>query len=279
LLRRWLRQQVQSLQNINPIFRELLDLLCHNFAVSVAGMRARNRSRLGQFGDPDNLDALLSLPERILDEVRRHDNGGYRSAMRVAYAVAIELLIVAPMPIQNLAWLEHDRHFVRSRIGGDGVIHLRIPAEEMKNHEPYEMKLPKESAELVRLYIRDYRPRMGGGAECPWLFPGYSGRRRNPTGFSRDLSEFIFEQSGIRMHAHLFRHLAAKIYLDAHPEDVETTRRILGHKSLKTTMKSYIEVKNAAAFRRYDALIAARRQDARERRSVAGIMKRLGSAA
>jgi integrase len=81
------------------------------------------------------------------------------------------------------------------------------------------------------------------------------------------------------MHAHLFRHFAAKLYQDAHPEDVETVRRILGHKSLKTTMKAYIEVKNAAAFRRWDALITARRQDARQRRSVAGIIKRLGSAA
>mgnify|MGYP001600332194 CR=1 FL=1 len=199
--------------------------------------------------------------------------------MRVAYAVAIELLIVAPMRIQNLAWLEHDRHLVRSRLGTAGVTHLRIPADEMKNHEDYEMELPAESADLLRLFIRDYRPRMGGGADCPWLFPGYSGRRRHPESFSQLLSEFIFEQTGIRMHAHLFRHLAAKIYLDTHPEDVETARRILGHKSLATTMKSYIEVKNAAAFRRYDALIATRRQDARERRSVAGIIKRLGSAA
>lgn len=258
--------------------RELLDLLCHNFAVSVSGMRARNRTRLGQFDDPENVDTLLSLPERIVHDVRRHDDGGYRAAMRIAYAVAIELLIVAPMRIQNLAWLEHDRHFIRIRIGVDGVTHLRIPAEEMKNHEPYEMEVPKESAELLRLFIREYRPRMGGN-DCPWLFPGYSSRRRHPEAFSRDLSEFIFEQTGIRMHVHLFRHLAAKLYLDAHPEDVETARRILGHKSVKTTMKAYVDVKNAAAFRRYDALIATRRQDARERGSIAGTIKRLGSAA
>jgi integrase len=259
--------------------RELLDVLCHNFAVSVTGMRARNRSRLCQFDDPDNVDALLSLPERILEDVRRNDGGGYGAAMRIAYAVAIELLIVAPMRIKNLASLEHDRHFVRSRIGGDGIIHLCIPGEEMKNHDAYEMELPTESAELLRLYLRDYRPRMGGGVDCPWLFPGHSGRRRHPEAFSRDLSEFIFEQTGIRMHAHLFRHFAAKLYLDAHPEDVETARRILGHKSLKTTMKSYVDVKNAAAFRRYDAMIADRRRSGRERRSVSAMIKRLGSAA
>ena len=148
-----IHQNVMLLRNIakkrtskdDPV-RELLDVFCKNFAVSVSGMRARNRYRLTQFDDADNVDALLSLPERIVAEVRRDDDGGYRAAMRIAYAVAIELLIVAPMRIKNLASLEHDRHLVRSRIGGDGVIHVCIPADEMKNHEPYEMELPKESA-------------------------------------------------------------------------------------------------------------------------------------
>jgi integrase len=274
-----LRNIAKKLTTKDDPVRALLDLLSRNFAVSVNGMRARNRRRLGQFDDPNNVDALLSLPERILEEVRRHDDGGYRAAMRIAYAVAIELLIVAPMRIKNLASLEQDRHLLRSRLGGDGVIHLRIPAEEMKNHDDYEMELPKESMDLLRLYLRHYRPRMAGGADCPWLFPGYSGRRRHPEAFSQHLSKFIFERTGIQMHAHLFRHLAAKLYLDAHPEDVETARRILGHKSLKTTMKAYVDVKNAAAFRRYDAMIAGRRQNARERRSIAGTITRLGSAA
>jgi integrase len=280
-----IHQNVMLLRNIakkrtdkkDPV-RELLDVFCKNFAVSVSGMRARNRSRLGQFDDPHNVDALLSLPERIVDEVRRHDDGGYRFAMRIAYALAIELLIVAPMRIKNLASLEHDRHLLRSRIGGDGVIHVSIPGDEMKNHEPYDMEVPKESADLLRLYLRDYRSRMIT-EECPWLFPGYGNQRRHPEAFSRLLSKFIFEQTGIRMHAHLFRHFAAKLYQDAHPDDVETVRRILGHKSLKTTMKAYVDIRNAAAFRRYDAVVAARRQTARNRGSIASTLKRLGSAA
>ena len=47
------------------------------------------------------------------------------------------------------------------------------------------------------------------------------------------------------------------------PDDLETARRILGHKSLKTTLRSYADIKTAAAFRKYDDLIARLRAEAR----------------
>ena len=62
------------------------------------------------------------------------------------------------------------------------------------------------------------------------------------------------------MNVHLFRHVAAKLHLDAHPEDIETARRVLGHRSMTTTLKAYAETKTAAAFRRYDGMIATLRE-------------------
>jgi integrase len=97
---------------------------------------------------------------------------------------------------------------------------------------------------------------------APWLFPGYGGKHRHPEAFSRQISEFVLRETGIRMHAHLFRQLAAKLYLEAHPEDLEMVRRILGHTSLRTTLRSYADIKMAASFRRYDDMIATRRAQA-----------------
>jgi len=57
------------------------------------------------------------------------------------------------------------------------------------------------------------------------------------------------------MNVHLFRHAASKFHLQVHPEDVESVRRLLGHKSLSTTIRAYTELKAASAFRRYDDLI------------------------
>ena len=65
------------------------------------------------------------------------------------------------------------------------------------------------------------------------------------------------------MNVHMFRHLAATLHLKMHPDDLETARRILGHKSLATTMRFYAEMKTAVAFQRYDGMIAALRDRGR----------------
>jgi len=264
----WLYHQAVLLRNvarhwIKPAESELKAVqdLCRRFATKKNGMTEKNRALLRQFDDQANVDALLTLPSRVLQRVKAKDKGGHRDAAQVALALAVEFLIVAPMRIKNLTFLEHERHLVPTRLGPTPVMHLVIPAEEVKNSQSYELALPRESAEFLALYLKDYQHRMNPKA-TPWLFPGYGGKHRHPEAFSRQISEFILRETGIRMHAHLFRQLAAKLYLEAHPEDLETVRRILGHKSQRTTSRSYADIRTAAAFRRFDDMIASRRAQA-----------------
>jgi len=58
------------------------------------------------------------------------------------------------------------------------------------------------------------------------------------------------------MTVHQFRHFAAKLYLDHHPGDYETVRRLLGHKSIATTIRFYQELDTATAVRRYTDIVA-----------------------
>jgi integrase len=52
-----------------------------------------------------------------------------------------------------------------------------------------------------------------------------------------------------------FRHLAAWIYLRAHPGDYETVRRLLGHKNVATTIRFYQEMEKLTASRRYNEIV------------------------
>jgi integrase len=97
-------------------------------------------------------------------------------------------------------------------------------------------------------------------APGPWLFPNGRGERRNTTSFATMISGFILRETGIQMNVHLFRHLAAKLHLEAHPEDIETARRVLSHSSTTTTLRSYADLENTSAFRRYDDMIASKRE-------------------
>lgn len=56
------------------------------------------------------------------------------------------------------------------------------------------------------------------------------------------------------MTVHQFRHLAAKLYLDRHPEGIETVRRLLGHKEKETTERFYSELESVTATKRYGEL-------------------------
>jgi integrase len=51
------------------------------------------------------------------------------------------------------------------------------------------------------------------------------------------------------------RHIGAKLWLQENPGNFEVVRRVLGHKSLTTITRSYIEFDDQAAVRLYDNII------------------------
>ena len=52
-----------------------------------------------------------------------------------------------------------------------------------------------------------------------------------------------------------FRHLSAKVMLDAQPGNFETVRQLLGHKSLRTTVGAYAGIDSRRAGRHQQRLI------------------------
>jgi integrase len=243
-----------------------LEKFCKGLTPKKHGMTDKNRSRLRQFDDVRNIDALLSLPSKLLRQAQRCDSGGKGELTAIIYALAIELLIVAPVRIKNLTTLEVDRHIVHSRRRPHPIVHLVVPGDEVKNGVAFEVALPKGSAELLNLYLQSYRPRISS-VSSPWLFPNAAGRQRHIVGFGRQISAVIKRHTGLKVHPHLFRHFSVKLILESRPEGFETARLTLGHKSLRTTMRAYSEGKTTAAHKTYEALIEARRDEARKRPS------------
>ena len=66
---------------------------------------------------------------------------------------------MAPIRLKNLVGLHIDDHIQRTR-ASDGTVHLVIPGEQVKNGEPLDYCLPRETTELLDTYIRDFRPRL-----------------------------------------------------------------------------------------------------------------------
>jgi integrase len=224
--------------------------LCKKLKPESEGFTEKNRQCLRQFADVKKLASLLTLPQRVVAQVGRRHQIRRRDAVRVALATAVGILLNIPVRADNLAGLRLDQHL---QFVGDHAF-LSAPSDETKNGIPVEAELATRLVRLMHAYVQEFRPLLIG-TPTPWLFPGKKGARRPSGGFGQQLTSFVAKEAGVVMTPHQFRHLAAKLYLDRHPDGFETVRRLLGHKSIETTMRYYRELESVLAGKRYAALL------------------------
>jgi integrase len=225
--------------------------IIRRLALGRVGLTETNRTRLRPFDDRGNIGALLNLPAELMREAGRHRNPRH-GAVRAQLAAAIEILLMAPVRMGNLAKLDIEQNLVRP--GRGRALHIVIGAEQVKNREPLEHPLPPEGIDLVERYIREFRPHLASAGNTA-LFPGIGPGPKNQAFFGTQISRTIRAHTGLRIHPHLFRHITAKLFLDANPGNYEVVRRTLGHRSIDTTNAFYTGLETAAAVRHFDEVI------------------------
>lgn len=229
--------------------------------VSQGGLSDKNQRAMAQFDDPKMIEALVGLPMKLwakADRSRKAASTQRRSKelqLCVQAAVAIEILIFAPMRISNLQNLRLDQHI--SWQNKQAIIH--IPRAQVKNYIDLVFKLPLTVSQRIQTYIRDWRALYTEGAN-PYLFPGRKMNPKDGTRLRRQISQALWDEVGIKLTPHQFRHAAAKILLDAKPGHYEVIRKILGHKNLTTTYSHYAGAETQAALDLYDDVILEHRK-------------------
>jgi integrase len=217
------------------------------------GLTVKNRSRLRALDDPKTALALVQLPAKLMGLADREQQYPLRAARLAQTAVVIEILLMAPIRVGNLSTLDIERHLIRpSRTAN--TLHIVINSDETKNREPLEYPLPPGSIELIERYLARFRPALapaGGSA----LFPGGSNGCKHGNSLRQQIGAAVFAHTGMRVHPHLFRHIAAKLFLDDNPGSYEVIRQVLGHRSIETTTAFYTGLETAAAVRHFDQTI------------------------
>jgi len=175
-----------------------------------------------------------------------------KAAVKAEIALAIQILLVAPMRLANLAALSLEDNIVRV-VGIEPSYHPVIPPEEVKNEQPLEYPLPKVVSEMLGVYLKVFRPRLCR-SESSWLFPGELDGHKTRSTLSGQIIDTISKELGIRVTPHQFRHLAAAFILEKDPANYEFVRRVLGHKNLQTTINFYIGLETLDAVRKFSAL-------------------------
>jgi integrase len=248
--RHWVKVDAAHLESLRRI--------CRGLDPKDVGLTTKNRARLRQFDNPKNVQALLALPQRLVASASRGTGPTHAKALSVQTALMIEILIMMPIRIKNLASLELDRHILRGQGRGRSQVHLVIPGSETKNSMDFEAALPSSTVALLDLYLERYRPLLLDGSSS-WLFPGRQNGPKSEQAIRSQIQVCLAAKCGVKVNPHLFRHIAAKIHLDSNPGAYGFVRLLMGHKSVETTTRFYVGMEGAAALEHYDNNILKQR--------------------
>jgi len=216
------------------------------------GMTATNRSMLRQFeNDNDRVGRLLFQGAAELAKFNKIRRPGMRDALELQSALAIEILIAAPVRPQNLCSISLTRHLVRQRVGKRESIQLVFPADEVKNDLDLEFRLPERVTKLLRVYVDKALPLLAQAGNSH-LFPGLGVKHKSACYLSQQIAKRTLRVLRSRVTGHRFRHLVGFLYLKDHPTGHEVVRKFLGHKRIETTIAFYAGMEQAAAIALYD---------------------------
>jgi integrase len=234
------------------VFAELKRLL-GKMPVPLLGLTDKNKRFLRQFDDPAVLRRLYGLPNRLWAEVRRHPHPNFRTLAKAQTALAIAILSYMPLRLQNLTALAFDTHLFMQE-GAGAISTLELSAAEMKNR----LELGFDIAPGVAKMLIEYRDRIAPqiiGHRPTRLFVNVDGTPKCQAAVSYLITSCLQRRAGIVLTPHQFRHLSAKVVLDAEPGAFESVRQHLGHKNDKTTTGFYAGINSRRAARHHHRLI------------------------
>jgi integrase len=90
------------------------------------------------------------------------------------------------------------------------------------------------------------------------LFPGQRQGAKGKTSFSGQITARIYKATGLRMTVHQFRHAAGALILWRRPGEYELVRQLLGHRSVQTTINSYIGLESIRASEIFGKIVMER---------------------
>lgn len=206
----------------------------------------------------------MTLPQQLFAPLAGKQRPTRADARRAAVAVAIEILLHAPVRIQNLHGIRLDSHYKVYGRGPKARVVLEFPAPEVKNAVDLSYPLPPSTVAMVDLFCERLRPLLAEPG-TPFLFPSRGLRPKQATGLSKQIAEVTAAVAGVRVTAHQFRHVCALLYLQRHPGDYETVRRFLGHTRIETTIRHYAGMEGEAAVALWDDTLSDIQKAASER--------------
>ena len=223
-----------------------------------SGLTEKNKALLRKFDDPRQVAKLLDLPDKLWRTARRNLAVSKRWFINLQTALAIDILLHVAPRMENLAALKFDEHLHWPQGRGKPAL-LVFRMEETKNESPLEFELPTTLADRLYAFRNEIAPAVIGRRPDA-LFVSRKGKPRAQRTIGLAIEKSVLRHVGVKLTCHQFRHIDAKIHLDANPGAYETLRQLFGHKDLKTTTRFYAGIDTRRAGRAHADLVARLRE-------------------
>jgi integrase len=219
------------------------------------GLTEKNRKLIRQIAQSDVWREVVRLPQRLMAEARDNSRTKpYRAAVTAQLAIAILILIRAPIRMQNLSSIGIGLNLIRP--AGVGAPYMLVfPDYDVKNGVPLEFAFDEKTTALIDEYICQHRPHLMRRFNHDWLFAGEAQGPKTIKTLSEQISGRLWKELGLEVTPHQFRHAAAYIILKADPGNYELVRRVLGHRSITTTHNFYIGLESLEATRQFGEIV------------------------
>jgi integrase len=238
---------------VEPPVLAQLKRLVSRMPAPIMGLTDKNKRFLRQFDDPKALLRLVQLPEKLWAEVKRDAKPNRRTLAKAQTALAIAILTYMPLRVQNLSALAFGTHLFL-RAGRGAISTLELSHSEVKNRRDLAFDIPLPVTKMLLEYRDRIAPRIIGHRP-ERLFVKVDGTPKVARSVALLIAQHTKTRAGIVLSPHQFRHLSAKVLLDAQPGAFESVRQLLGHKNGQTTVNAYAGIDSRRAARHHQNLI------------------------
>jgi integrase len=219
------------------------------------GLTEKNKAVIRQVLSGDVWREVVNLPAALMAQARvLKEHAPTKAAVIAQLAVAIAILVFAPVRIGNLVRIRLDQNLIKPG-GLNGPYMLVFPKYDVKNRVDLEFLFDDKLTALIDEYVHAFRSTLLRGSNELWLFPGEAGGHKDAKTFSGQITERVEKATGLRITAHQFRHAAAAMWLKQKPGDYETVRRTLGHRNIQTTIKFYCGLETLQANKAFGEMV------------------------
>jgi hypothetical protein len=224
------------------------------------GLTDKNTALIRQVLTDGVWDRVVKLPQDLMSAARSQRSSALRAAVTAQLAVAIAILTVAPVRLANLVAIKLGTNLIKPG-GPDSNYWLIFPDHDVKNRVRLEYPLNQYVTRLIDEYVHDFRPILLRDRNDDWLFPGQRGGAKSNILFSGQITQRIYQATGLRMTVHQFRHAAGALILQCRPGEYELVRQLLGHRNAQTTINAYIGLENIHASEIFSKIVMKHMDD------------------